>query len=317
MAVARSLLPPRRRFCPAPSPEPTPAQRARDCRGLSRIGRVPALPRGGARRSGRTRCTSSMTKPVAAGAGRRRLRGRHALRGSRPRLHLRPKGRQALHDRRRRRQARRDVHGRLHAGREALPGLSLDAAGRPHLRAAGVLARREPALGRLEGDHAHSRRRARPPADLERQLLQLPRAPTSCRATTSTTKRYNSTWTEMGIGCEACHGPGPRARGADGRRGRRTPRSKPAYDNSAKNRQLSDILKISVDAQLGDAAPRLRHLRLLPRQQDQRLRRVQGRRSLRRLRAAVPAERRRFPRTISRASSGPTAGPIASTGRRR
>ena len=29
-------------------------------------------------------------------------------------------------------------------------------------------------------------------------------------------KKYQSTWTEMGIGCEACHGPGRAARRVDG-----------------------------------------------------------------------------------------------------
>jgi len=56
------------------------------------------------------------------------------------------------------------------------------------------------------------------------------------------TKRYNSTWTEMGIGCEACHGPG-REHVALMDEWEKNPASKPAYDNSAKNRALSDILK--------------------------------------------------------------------------
>ena len=57
------------------------------------------------------------------------------------------------------------------------------------------------------------------------------------------TKRYNSTWTEMGIGCEACHGPGrPHVALMD--EWEKNPASKPAYDNSAKNRGLTDILKV-------------------------------------------------------------------------
>ena len=56
-------------------------------------------------------------------------------------------------------------------------------------------------------------------------------------------KKYRSTWTEMGIGCEACHGPG-REHIALMDAWAKDPASKPKYDNSSKNRQLSDILKI-------------------------------------------------------------------------
>jgi predicted CXXCH cytochrome family protein len=55
--------------------------------------------------------------------------------------------------------------------------------------------------------------------------------------------KYRSTWTEMGIGCEACHGPG-REHAALMEEWERNPASKPKYDNSSKNRQLSDTLKI-------------------------------------------------------------------------
>lgn len=56
-------------------------------------------------------------------------------------------------------------------------------------------------------------------------------------------KRYNSSWTEMGIGCEACHGPG-REHNTLMEAWEKNPALKPSYDNSDKNRQLSDTLKI-------------------------------------------------------------------------
>ncbi len=57
------------------------------------------------------------------------------------------------------------------------------------------------------------------------------------------TKRYNSSWTEMGIGCEACHGPG-REHNSLMEAWEKNPALKPAYDNTDQNRQLSDTLKI-------------------------------------------------------------------------
>jgi predicted CXXCH cytochrome family protein len=57
------------------------------------------------------------------------------------------------------------------------------------------------------------------------------------------TLTYATTWTEMGIGCEACHGPGgdhvPLMETWE-----KDPALKPAYDNSKKNRGLGAILKI-------------------------------------------------------------------------
>ncbi|MEZ5286576.1 MAG: multiheme c-type cytochrome [Vicinamibacterales bacterium] len=55
-------------------------------------------------------------------------------------------------------------------------------------------------------------------------------------------RRYDTTWTEMGIGCEACHGPG-RAHVALADAWDKDPATKPAYDDSDANRGLSDLLE--------------------------------------------------------------------------
>ncbi|MEO7158480.1 MAG: cytochrome c3 family protein, partial [Vicinamibacterales bacterium] len=56
-------------------------------------------------------------------------------------------------------------------------------------------------------------------------------------------KKYQSTWTEMGIGCEACHGPG-RQHTALMESWEKDPGSRPKYDPSSKNKQLTEIFKI-------------------------------------------------------------------------
>ena len=128
-----------------------------------------------------------------------------------------------------------------------------------------------------------------------------------------TTKSYTSTWTEMGIGCEACHGPGrPHVELMEA--WEKDPAAKPAYDNSAKNRELSGPLKI-FSPRSGDAAADLRHLRLLSRQQAERVRRLPRRRSLRGLRAAVSHQRadsrQRFPRRVLAGRSSQPVQPPA------
>jgi predicted CXXCH cytochrome family protein len=56
-------------------------------------------------------------------------------------------------------------------------------------------------------------------------------------------KTYDTTWTEMGLGCETCHGPG-RPHISLMREWEKDPGTKPAYDKSSSNRALGPTLKI-------------------------------------------------------------------------
>ncbi len=54
---------------------------------------------------------------------------------------------------------------------------------------------------------------------------------------------YQSSWTELGIGCEACHGPG-KAHVALMKTWEEDPAAIPTYSSRASNRQLSELLRI-------------------------------------------------------------------------
>ena len=92
-----------------------------------------------------------MTKPIARGADRRRLPVRHAIssRTAAPTRWRRAAG--ATSSRSPTTTSRpRHVRGQLHARRAAVPGLSVEAARRTHLRAAGLLAQRDQTVDRLK-----------------------------------------------------------------------------------------------------------------------------------------------------------------------
>ncbi len=63
------------------------------------------------------------------------------------------------------------------------------------------------------------------------------------RGFVAATTSYRTEWTELGIGCEACHGPG-KAHVSLAEGWARDPSTIPAYSSRATNRALSDTLKI-------------------------------------------------------------------------
>ena len=122
------------------------------------------------------------------------------------------------------------------------------------------------------------------------------------------TKRYTSTWTEMGIGCEACHGPGRQHVASDGGVGegsrveaRRTTTARRTGSSATSSR--SSRRAAPTPRRIYDTCAYChgnKHNVFVG---------FQRRRSLRRLRAAVPDQRAASRERSARASSGPTAGP--------
>ena len=139
--------------------------------------------------------------------------------------------------------------------------------------------------------------------------------PTSSRATTSTAEAIQLDVDRDGHRLRSVPRPRPRARRADGA-WEKDPASKPQYDNSSKNRQLSDMLKIlstrSAEPRRifdtcaychGNKSNVFVGFKGGDRYEDYALPFLMS--------EPIPRQRRR------RASSGPTAGRIASTARRR
>ena len=121
------------------------------------------------------------------------------------------------------------------------------------------------------------------------------------------TRRYETTWTEMGIGCEACHGPGRKHVALmDAWNEPRIPSLKPWSERSKTFSSRNGSPRQSFDTCAychGNKQNVFSGFR--------------GRRSLRGLRAAFSDQRADSRERSARASSGRTGGPTDSTARRR
>ena len=83
------------------------------------------------------------------------------------------------------------------------------------------------------------------------------------------TRRYETTWTEMGIGCEACHGPGrPHVELMD--KWEKDPASKPSLRQQCQEPRSEQHPENVFASQRATAAD-VRHVRVLPWQQAERL----------------------------------------------
>ena len=114
------------------------------------------------------------------------------------------------------RQARR-VRDRLHAGRGAAAAVSGADAGRAaaglrHRLGYAAQGRRRPALVRPLSRSRSCRPAIRcigPASSRSRtSCASIATSPTCARISTPRPSSYRSTWSELGVGCEACHGPG-------------------------------------------------------------------------------------------------------------